>query len=111
VRGAVLAALCVWSTASLVDHARYTSAFVSGRVPNDMRAVADALVGDGVTTARAGYWVAYELTFLTGERVRVASTDFVRITEYQRLARAVPVVTDRPCVTGRPIGRWFICPD
>jgi hypothetical protein len=114
VRGAVLAALCVWSAASLVDHARYASAFVSGRVPNDMRAVADALVGDGVTTARAGYWAAYELTFLTGERVRVASTDFVRITEYQRLAEragAVPVVTDRPCEAGRPIGRWFVCPD
>jgi hypothetical protein len=79
-----------------------------------MRAVADALVGDGVTTARAGYWAAYELTFLTGERVRVASTDFVRITEYQRLAEragAVPVVTDRPCEAGRPIGRWFVCPD
>jgi hypothetical protein len=114
VRGALMAGLMIWAAAAAVDHVRYASAFVSRLVPNEMRAVADALVGAGVTTARAGYWSAYELTFLTNERVRVASTDFVRISEYQTLADregAARVARDPGCERSRPIGPWFLCPN
>ena len=38
-----------------------------------------------VPVASAGYWQAYEITFLSRERLRVASRDFVRIQEYQDL--------------------------
>ena len=41
----------------------------------------------GVTAARAGYWRAYELSFLTRERVKVASTDMQRVREYQGARR------------------------
>jgi hypothetical protein len=113
VRQAVMVLLCFWAVGSGIDNIRYARAFVEGRVPNDMRAAADGIERAGVSVARGGYWVAYELTFLTGERVRVASTDFVRIAEYQRLAEAtsgaVPLVTDRPCPGGQPVGPWFLC--
>jgi hypothetical protein len=113
VRGIVAAALVAWAAASSIDHVRYASRFMAGEVPNELRGVADALVAGGVPVARAGYWVAYEVTFLSGERVRVASTDFVRISEYQRLAdrspAPVPRLTDRPCPGGRPVAAWYLC--
>jgi hypothetical protein len=41
----------------------------------------------GVRAARAGYWLSYKLTFLTGERIIVAPTDGVdRYPPYSRLA-------------------------
>ena len=41
----------------------------------------------GVRAARAGYWLSYKLTFLTGERIVVAPTDGVdRYPPYSRLA-------------------------
>jgi hypothetical protein len=75
--------------------------------------VADQLVSDGISTATAGYWDAYVITFLARERLTVASKDFVRIDEYQetfleRIASAV-IISDRPCGQGRPIGRFYIC--
>ncbi len=113
VRRLAVVVVCIWAAGSIVDHARYVGAFVGGRVPNEMGEAAEALVEAGVPVARAGYWVAYELTFLTGERVRVASTDFVRISEYQRLAdeagTSAPLISDRPCAGGRPMGQWFLC--
>ena len=42
----------------------------------------------GVRFATSDYWLAYSLTFLTHERVIVASEDFVRIEEYQRMVEA-----------------------
>jgi len=113
VRQAVLAVACVWAAASAIDNARYAERFVAGAVPNPMRAVADALVAERIPVVRAPYWTAYELTFLTGERVRAASTDYVRITEYQELAERsrnpVPRLSDAPCPNGRAIATWYLC--
>jgi len=113
IRGVVMGVLLVWAGAAAVDHVRYVSAFARGGVPNEMRQVADGMESAGVTVARSDYWTAYELTFLTGERVRVASTDFVRIAEYQRLAEragGVPLITDSRCPGGLRVGSRYLCP-
>jgi hypothetical protein len=49
-----------------------------------------------------------------GERVKVASTDVVRIAEYQRLASAAGAdlvrVLEEPCAGGMQVGTWYLCP-
>ncbi len=63
------------------------------------------LDAQGVRYAIADYWIAYTVTFLTNERILVASSDFVRIQETQRLVnehRAEAVRISRaPCEGGR----------
>ena len=74
---------------SLADTARLYLRYAKAD-PDELRVLADALVARNVRTADAPYWTAYAVTFLTGERVKVASTDFVRITEYQAAAAHGP---------------------
>jgi hypothetical protein len=74
--------------------------------------LADTLVERGARTAYAPYWTAYTVTFMTGERVRVASTDVVRIDEYQSAALSDPravQIRERPCPGGEQIARFYLC--
>lgn len=87
VRATVCALVGVWMIGSAVDHLAYARRYMSGQ-PNDARLLADGLVANGVTVARAPYWIAYKLTFMTREKLKIASTDVVRIEQYQRLADA-----------------------
>lgn len=67
----------------------------------------------GVRYAYSDYWTAYPLTFLTRERIIVASDDFVRIREYNKIVDAhrseAVRVSRAPCEGGRPIikGIWL----
>lgn len=96
VRGAVCVLVGLWLVASAMDHVAYARRYLDGE-PNEPRRLADALVGNHITVARAPYWIAYKVTFMAGERVKIASTDVVRIQEYQTLADAagpgVPFIT------------------
>jgi hypothetical protein len=81
--------------------------------PNPIRTLTDGLIARHVPAARAGYWEAYIATFVANERVRVASTDFVRIQEYQdfladHLQDARTLERD-PCPGGDRIDRWYVC--
>jgi hypothetical protein len=94
VRAGVCAAVALWMAGSAVDHTAFARRYLSGQ-SNDVRLLTDGLVAKGVTVARAPYWIAYKMTFLSGERLKVASTDVVRIDEYQKLAdAATPPVTE-----------------
>ena len=53
------------------DTLRLYSRF-TGRPPGDFRVLADALVARGVRAAYADYWTAYVVTFIAGERVKIA---------------------------------------
>ncbi len=63
----------------------------------------------GIRYAYADYWTAYPLTFLTDERIIVASNDFVRIREYNRVVDAhrseAITVSRAPCEGGHLIIR------
>ena len=113
-RQAIVAGVVAWMALSGVDNFRQAARFVRGAgQPNPMREVADALVARRLTIAEATYWRAYKLTFLTEERVKVASTDVARITEYQTLAnQAGPGLTrvqDQPCAGEQPVAGWYLC--
>lgn len=114
VRQGITAAVLVWAGLSAVDHVALYRRYITGQVPDVYGDVARALVARGVTVARAPYWHAYRLTFLSGERVKIASTDVVRITEYQTLADAagdrVLTIQETPCDHGGdPVGPLFLC--
>jgi hypothetical protein len=63
----------------------------------------------GARYALADYWLAYSITFLTNERIIAASSDFVRIQEYQRTVDAhraeAVTISRRPCPDGREVVR------
>jgi hypothetical protein len=49
---------------------------------------------------------------MTGERVKIASTDVVRIQEYQTLAAGDPQVVEireQPCDSAERVARWYLC--
>ena len=111
VRAVTIAAVIAWASVSLADTARLYLRYATAD-PDELRVLADALVARNVRTADAPYWTAYAVTFLTGERVKVASTDFVRITEYQAAAAADPdaiQVREQPCARGERVARWYLC--
>lgn len=114
-RAAMIGAVLIWAAASGVDHVKHLRRYMSGQVPNDIRSLADTLVGLNIKVAKAPYWRAYKLTYLTGERVKVASSDVVRIDEYQELAdKAGPdlvTIQEKPCQGGSQIQvrYWYLC--
>jgi hypothetical protein len=99
--------------ASAADNGRLLVHFARGLEPNETRDLADALDARHIRVAESGYWRAYKLSFLTRERVKVASTDVVRIDEYQRLAHEagthVVSIDETPCAGGERVSLWFLC--
>jgi hypothetical protein len=112
-QAAVAAVVGLVAIGAALDHVRHASRFRDGSVPNELRGLADALVDRGITVASAGYWRAYKLTFLTGERVKIAANDYLRIEEYQRLAEAegerLITIQEEPCAGGERLSGWYLC--
>ena len=112
-RAAMIGAVLVWAAASGADHIAHYRRYAGGQVPNDIRSLADSLVGLNIKVAKAPYWRAYKLTYLTGERVKVASSDVVRIDEYQELAekagKDLVTIQEQPCPGGMKVSYWYLC--
>lgn len=114
-RAGAFVVLILWGGVSLVAHGRLLSEYLSSPPPNDARAAAELLVSEGVRCARGRYWIAYRFTFLTGERLVVASDPPVRVAEYQGCAAAggdaVPRIRDSACEGGAHLaGPFYRCP-
>lgn len=113
VRGTVTAFVALWAVVAGVDSWRQFETFATKYPIDPMQEIIAALDQRGVTVAEADHWRAYKLTFLTGERIKVASTDVVRITEYQTLAAArgpdLVTLQRTPCPGEEPIGGLYIC--
>ena len=108
--------LSVLAGASAIDHARVIHHSYQRSAPLRFADAAARLQARGITTGRAGYWRAYAIAFLTRERVRLTSTEVLRIQEYEDLADAaaphVLQLQEVPCSAGVPeerVGAWFLC--
>jgi hypothetical protein len=114
IRAALILVMAIWAAVSGLDNARLLSRYASGRESNTIRQLADALEARGLHVAEAGYWRAYKLTFLTGERVKIASNDYQRIDEYRRLADQegdrLMRLAERPCPGGEAVAEHYLCP-
>jgi hypothetical protein len=115
-RVAAAALVGLIAAASLVDHLVVLQH--ARDVPPRPRFVplAERLEARGVRLARAGYWRAYVIAFLTEERVKVASTELQRIREYQVLTAqasdGVVTIQETPCdgqQTFEVVGVWHVC--
>jgi len=111
-RGLVIAALLVWSAANLTDNVRLIRAAAADRPVSEHRLLADYLVAHRIRYARAIYWDAYVVDFLSRERVTVASTDIIRIPEYQdevEAHAADAVMLQRvPCSGDERVASWCV---
>jgi hypothetical protein len=113
VRHAVAIAAAIWAASSLYDHGRHVTHYASGAEPNPLRELIDELEVRGIGIIEADYWRAYKIAFLSQERVKAASTDFVRIDEYQELAAGegdrLLRLSEQACEGGQRVSLWYLC--
>jgi hypothetical protein len=112
VRSAAIAAFVLWGAVNLVDNVRVIREAAVHPAADPHRQLTDFLLGHQIRYARASYWDAYVVDFLSNERVIVGSFIPTRIPEYERLveenrATAVQVVR-KPCEGWTTIGAWCI---
>ncbi len=113
-RGALIAIVVTWSASNLVDNVRLIRTTVANPPVSEHRLLADYLIAHRIRYARAIYWDAYMIDFLSRERVITASTDLIRIPEYQdevEAHAADAVVLQRvPCSGDERVASWCIQP-
>lgn len=98
-----------------VAHGRLLGEYLTHPPVGGKQLIVRHLDAQGTRYALSDYWLAYSITFLTRERIVVASADFVRIREYQHVFdehRAEAIRISRtPCDGGRLIVRGiYFCP-
>lgn len=104
-----------WTLLAAASHARLWAEYLSGPPVGAKQQVIRALENDGVQYGTADYWMAYYISFLTRERIILASSDFVRIRTYNRLvaqhADQAVRISRTPCEGGRElVRRVYACP-
>ncbi|MEP6918148.1 MAG: hypothetical protein ABJC89_21045 [Acidobacteriota bacterium] len=111
-----IALVCACIAISALSHTRILTQYAKHQPPHGKLILAKQLEARGIHYAKSSYWIAYAVTFLMQERTIIASEDFVRIREYQRIvdehkAESIRIARD-PCPGGRPVmdGVWF-CPE
>jgi hypothetical protein len=114
VRGTWIALIVAWTLLAGTAHARLWREYLTAPPLAAKAEVAHRLDAEGVRYGRADYWMAYYVSFVTNERVILASTDFVRVRTYNRLvqqhAAEAVTITRTPCPGGREIvPRVYIC--
>jgi hypothetical protein len=111
-RAAGAAALVIWAAFNLNDHVRLIRSAAVAPPLDERRALADYLTMNHIRYARAIYWDAYVVDFLTLERVVTASVDVVRIPEYQTLvdehANEAVTLARVPCSGGERVASWCV---
>jgi hypothetical protein len=99
---------------NLADTVRLLRASIVDPPVSEHRMLADYLVTHRIRYARATYWDAYVVDFLSRERVIVASFDVSRIPDYQRQVdehdRDAAVLERQPCEGGQRVASWCVKP-
>jgi len=83
VRRAVGAIVCIWAAVQFVDHTRLLTRSIAQGPTSPRHVLARYLGEHGIRYAWADYWDAQVLTYLTAERIVVASENVARISIYQ----------------------------
>jgi hypothetical protein len=104
--------IAVWAQSTLGDNVRLAREYIVTPPPSEHRTLADYLTSHRIKYGRAGYWDSYRVTFLSRERVILASTETVRIPGYQtrvdrNQSNAVTIVR-LPCDQGTHVAAWCV---
>ncbi len=111
-----IALACATVTISAVSHGSMVAQYLSHPPVSAKQLIERQLEARGIRYATADYWIAYAVTFLSNERTIIASTDLVRIREYNRLVDAhrdaAIRISRTPCPEGREVvrGVYFCSP-
>jgi very-short-patch-repair endonuclease len=102
----------LWGSANLVDNVRVIRAAHTNPEASPHRELTEFLLSHQIRYARANYWDAYVVDFLSAERVIVASFGPARIPEYERdvnANREAAVHIERlPCEGWMQVANWCI---
>jgi hypothetical protein len=111
-RAAVAAVFVLWGAVNLWDNLRLIREAVHDPPGSEHRVLVDYLLQQRIRYARAIYWDAYMVDFLSGERIVTASVDVIRIPEYQKLvdehAGAAVNLERLPCSGSRRVASWCV---
>ncbi len=111
-RTAAVGVFVLWASVNMVDNVRLIRTSVKEPPTSAHRILADYLVSHQIRYARAIYWDAYVVSFLTRERVTVAAVDLVRIPEYQQRvdehAASAVNLARVPCTGGERVASWCV---
>ena len=111
-RTCAAAGFVVWASLNLWDNVRVIRDAVHDPPLGEHRAIVNYLVQQRIRYARAIYWDAYVIDFLSGERVITASVDIVRIPDYQKQvdehAAAAVTLERQPCEGTTKVGAWCV---
>ncbi len=113
-RRAWIGLACALAAVAALAHGRLLAEYLSHPPVGAKQQIVRYLEARGVRYAYSDYWTAYPLTFLTDERIIVASNDFVRIREYNTVVEAhrdeAVRISRTPCEGGRLIIRGiYLC--
>ena len=82
-RTAAIVVFVLWGTANFVDNLRVIRSAYANPVPDPHRELTEFLLSHQIRYARANYWDAYVIDFLSRERITVGSWGPARIPEYE----------------------------
>jgi hypothetical protein len=105
--------VCATVAVGTVASGRLLTDYLTHRHRGEKRLIARHLEVRGIKYAISDYWLAYALTFLTQERVIVASEDYIRINQYQfdvegHQSEAIRI-SRTPCPNGEPVAGVYFC--
>jgi len=111
-RRSVAVLVSAWALLMTVDNVRVTHEYLVEPPTSLHRLLADYLMTHRIKYAWAGYWDSYRVTFLSRERVIVASTETVRIPSYQTRVEQNQGNAARlqrvPCDEGTHVAEWCV---
>ncbi|MBA3948641.1 MAG: hypothetical protein H0X44_01695 [Acidobacteria bacterium] len=110
-----IAVLCLWLLLPAAAHARLWREYLAGAPVGGKTRIIQELDKRGIRYATADYWIAYAVSFLSAERIIVASESLMRVQIYWRYIEANEEgsvrVSRTPCEGGEEVmpGVYF-CP-
>jgi hypothetical protein len=108
-RRAIVLLVVIWTAFGAVVHARLWWQYLTEPPEGGKQRVIRELDARGIRYAYADYWYAYAITFLTQERIVVASNSFMRIPFYNTVVDAhrneAVRISREPCEGGEEVVR------
>jgi phosphatidylglycerophosphate synthase len=116
-RGVTAAFVLTTCGANVWDHVRLLDEYIVHTPKRDLQRLAEVLVHANIRYARAGYWVAYDLSFITHQHVLVVPTSDDRIPRFDRVLQQhsseVVTLAEHSCPAGMraqsPALQWLVC--
>jgi hypothetical protein len=115
-RHVTAAVILSMAAVNLAGNLRLVREYAGGPPPRDLNQLADALVQRGVRYVDADYWTAFDVAWVTGERViaspqRGSGNRVVRYNDLLDEHRSeMFTITDRARPGCEPILKWHLCP-